>query len=114
MSDAEAGAAVIGAIEAIRPAATGQLELIGLKAWGSDPFARGAWASVADNAKDVSRTDGFTSVASTWRSPAEDSKARSRRPKRRQLRFSRPITNNYNLWLYLNEKLTVPLPHGPT
>ena len=45
MSDAEAGAAVIGAIEAIRPAATGQLELIGLKAWGSDPFARGAWAN---------------------------------------------------------------------
>ncbi len=44
MSDAEAGAAVIGAIEAIRPAARGQLQLIGLKAWGSDAFARGAWA----------------------------------------------------------------------
>lgn len=44
MSDADAGVAVIEAIEAIRPAAVGQLELIGLKAWGSDPFARGAWA----------------------------------------------------------------------
>ena len=44
LTDADAGAAVIAAIEAIRPAAAGQLELIGLKAWGSDPFAAGAWA----------------------------------------------------------------------
>ena len=44
LSAADAGAAVIGAIEAIRPAAVGQLELIGLKAWGSDPYAAGAWA----------------------------------------------------------------------
>jgi monoamine oxidase len=44
LSDADAGAAVIAAIEAIRPAAKGQLELIGLKAWGSDPHAAGAWA----------------------------------------------------------------------
>jgi monoamine oxidase len=43
-SEAEAGQAVIGAIEAVRPAARGQLELIGLKAWGSDPHAGGAWA----------------------------------------------------------------------
>ncbi len=43
-SETETGAAVIGAIEAIRPAAAGQLELIGLKAWGSDRFAGGAWA----------------------------------------------------------------------
>jgi monoamine oxidase len=44
LSEAEAGQAVIGAIEAVRPAARGQLELIGLKAWGSDPHAGGAWA----------------------------------------------------------------------
>jgi monoamine oxidase len=43
-SEAEAGAAVIAAIEAVRPAAVGQLELIGLTAWGSDPRAAGAWA----------------------------------------------------------------------
>jgi len=43
-SDAEVGRAVIGAIEAVRPAAVGQLELIGLKAWGDDPQAGGAWA----------------------------------------------------------------------
>lgn len=43
-TDAEAGAAVIAAIEAARPAAAGRLELIGLKAWGSDRFAGGAWA----------------------------------------------------------------------
>jgi monoamine oxidase len=44
LSDAEAGATVIGAIERVRPAALGQLELIGLKAWGSDRLAAGAWA----------------------------------------------------------------------
>jgi monoamine oxidase len=44
LRDADAGAAVIAAIEAFRPAAAGQLELIGLKAWGSDPHAGGAWA----------------------------------------------------------------------
>lgn len=44
MSESEAGAAVIRAIEEVRPAATGQLELIGMKAWGSDPHAAGAWA----------------------------------------------------------------------
>jgi monoamine oxidase len=44
LGEAEAGAAVIAAIEAVRPAAAGQLELIGLKAWGSDPYAGGAWA----------------------------------------------------------------------
>jgi len=42
--DEAAGRAVIQAIEAVRPAARGQLELIGLQAWGSDPFALGAWA----------------------------------------------------------------------
>jgi len=44
LSDSEAGDAVIAAIETFRPAARGQLELIGLKAWGSDPHAGGAWA----------------------------------------------------------------------
>jgi monoamine oxidase len=41
---AAAGRAVIDAIEAIRPAARGQLELLGLQSWGADPFAAGAWA----------------------------------------------------------------------
>lgn len=44
LSEAEAGKAVISAIEAFRPAAGGQLELIGLKDWGSDRYAGGAWA----------------------------------------------------------------------
>jgi monoamine oxidase len=44
LSEADAGKAVIEAIEEIRPAAAGRLELIGLKAWGSDPYAQGAWA----------------------------------------------------------------------
>ena len=42
--EAEVGRAVIGAIEAVRPAAMGQLETIGLQAWGDDPYAGGAWA----------------------------------------------------------------------
>jgi monoamine oxidase len=44
LSEAEAGKQVIGAIERLRPAARGQLELIGLKDWGTDPYAGGAWA----------------------------------------------------------------------
>lgn len=40
----EAGAKVIREIEAVRPAARGQLKFIGRKSWGSDPCARGAWA----------------------------------------------------------------------
>lgn len=44
LNEADAGRAVIGAIEALRPAAAGQLELIGLKSWGGDRFAGGAWA----------------------------------------------------------------------
>ena len=44
LGEAEASRAVIAAIEAVRPAAVGGLEPIGLKDWGSDPFARGAWA----------------------------------------------------------------------
>jgi monoamine oxidase len=41
---ADAGRTVIAAIEEIRPAARGQLELLGLHSWGADPFAAGAWA----------------------------------------------------------------------
>ena len=44
LPDAEAGRAVCEAIEAARPAARGQLEFVGLRAWGRDPFARGGWA----------------------------------------------------------------------
>jgi monoamine oxidase len=40
---AEAGRLVIDQIETIRPAAKGQLELLGIKSWGTDPFARGGW-----------------------------------------------------------------------
>jgi monoamine oxidase len=43
-SAADAGRAVIAAIEALRPAATGQLELIGLQSWGAHPHAGGAWS----------------------------------------------------------------------
>ena len=39
-----AGARVIREIEAVRPAARGQLEFIGRQSWGANPFARGAWA----------------------------------------------------------------------
>jgi monoamine oxidase len=44
LAPAEAGRRVITAIEALRPAARGELELIDLKSWGNDPYARGAWA----------------------------------------------------------------------
>ncbi|MBN1237359.1 MAG: FAD-dependent oxidoreductase [Gammaproteobacteria bacterium] len=43
MSEQDAGREVVAAIERIRPAAKGQLELIGLKSWGRDPYALGAW-----------------------------------------------------------------------
>ena len=43
-SPADAGGAVIAAIEAVRPAAKDQLELIGLHSWGADPYAGGAWS----------------------------------------------------------------------
>ncbi len=41
---ADAGRHVIAEIEAIRPAAKGQLEFIELKSWGTDPYALGGWA----------------------------------------------------------------------
>jgi monoamine oxidase len=34
---------VIREIERLRPAAKGQLELIGSHSWGADPYAAGAW-----------------------------------------------------------------------
>jgi monoamine oxidase len=40
----DAGHAVIAAIETLRPAAKGQLELIGMHSWGADAYAGGAWA----------------------------------------------------------------------
>ncbi len=43
-SPTEAGRAVIAAIETVRPAAKGQLELVGMHSWGADPHAGGAWA----------------------------------------------------------------------
>ncbi|HEX7080777.1 MAG TPA: NAD(P)/FAD-dependent oxidoreductase [Gammaproteobacteria bacterium] len=44
MPEADAAREVIAAIERIRPAAKGRLEVAGLKSWGNDPYARGAWA----------------------------------------------------------------------
>lgn len=44
MTDDAAGQRVIAEIERIRPAARGQLECIGLKSWGADPYSCGAWA----------------------------------------------------------------------
>ena len=44
LSAGDAGRAVISAIETLRPAAKGQLELIGMHSWGGDPNAGGAWA----------------------------------------------------------------------
>jgi len=40
----EAGRRVIEALEKIRPAATGQLEFLGIKSWGKDLCAQGGWA----------------------------------------------------------------------
>ena len=39
-----AGKLIIQEIEAIRPSARGQLEFLGLKSWGADPYAKGGWA----------------------------------------------------------------------
>ena len=41
---ADIGRTVIAAVESLRPAAKGQLDLIGLHSWGADPWAAGAWA----------------------------------------------------------------------
>ena len=44
LPSADAGRAVIAAIETLRPAAKGQLEIIGMHSWGADAYAGGAWA----------------------------------------------------------------------
>ena len=44
LPEVEAGRLVREAIEAVRPAARGELDYLGLRAWGRDPFARGGWA----------------------------------------------------------------------
>jgi monoamine oxidase len=44
LAPADAGRRVIAEIERIRPAARGQLEFLGIKSWGTDPFAQGGWA----------------------------------------------------------------------
>jgi monoamine oxidase len=44
LPQADAGRAVIAAIETLRPAAKGQLELVGMHSWGADANAGGAWA----------------------------------------------------------------------
>jgi monoamine oxidase len=43
LSPGDAGRAVVAAVEAIRPAARGQLEVLGMHSWGADPYAGGAW-----------------------------------------------------------------------
>ena len=44
LSPKEAGRLALQSIETIRPASKGQLELLGINSWGTDPFAQGAWA----------------------------------------------------------------------
>jgi monoamine oxidase len=44
LAPADAGRAVIAAIETLRPAARNQLELLGMHSWGADVHAGGAWA----------------------------------------------------------------------
>jgi monoamine oxidase len=43
LAPADAGRKVIAAIEALRPAAQGQIEYVALQSWGADPYAGGAW-----------------------------------------------------------------------
>lgn len=44
LSEPEANARVVSAIERIRPSARGQLEAVAYKSWSRDPFAGGTWA----------------------------------------------------------------------
>ena len=44
LNEEDAANTVRQAIEAVRPAARGQLEFLGAKSWGTDPCAKGAWA----------------------------------------------------------------------
>ena len=43
LPESDAARAVIDAVEVARPAAAGKLDYLGRKAWGADPYARGAW-----------------------------------------------------------------------
>lgn len=47
MGEEEAGRCVVAAIEALRPAAKGQLKFARLKSWARDPYARGTWVEWA-------------------------------------------------------------------
>jgi monoamine oxidase len=44
LGERDAGAAVVAAIETLRPAAKGQLEVAGYKSWAVDRFSGGTWA----------------------------------------------------------------------
>ena len=44
LASERAGALVIDQIEAVRPAASGQLDYLGRQSWSADPFAGGGWA----------------------------------------------------------------------
>lgn len=43
LGEADAGRAVLSAIESLRPAARGQLEVVGFKSWQLDPYSAGDW-----------------------------------------------------------------------
>ena len=44
LTEADAGRLVLDAIKAVRPAATNELEFVGMQAWGRAPCSRGGWA----------------------------------------------------------------------
>ena len=44
LAEQDAVRTVLKEIEAVRPASKGKLEYLGLKAWGQEPYTRGAWA----------------------------------------------------------------------
>ena len=63
LGEAEAKAAVVRAIETLRPAAKGKIEALGFKSWQLDPFAGGDWVvwqpgQIADYLLDVGRPEG--------------------------------------------------------
>ena len=63
LPSADAGRAVIAAIETLRPAAKGRLDVIGMHSWGADAYAGGAWAyfrpgEVTRFAQDLGRAHG--------------------------------------------------------
>jgi len=52
---------VLAAIEELRPAARGQLELVGMQSWGADRYAAGAWTYFRPG--EVSRYAGVLGLA---------------------------------------------------